>query len=155
MTDNTYDTVVVGGGIAGLTSAAYLARAGQKVLLIEKNKEFGGLVSTFSHNGFHFDAGVRALEDAGVIFPMLKELDIKLEFVKSPVSVGVEEEILNIENLDSLGGYREMLVSLYPESETEINALVKSIRRIMKDMDVLYGIENPAFKDLKQDSSLP
>jgi len=153
VSNKKYDAIVIGAGHNGLIAAAYLARAGQKVLLIEKNKEFGGLVSTFSHNGFHFDAGVRALEDAGVIFPMLKELDIELEFVKSPVSVGVEKEILNIENLDSLGGYREMLVSLYPESETEINALVKSIRKIMKDMDVLYGIENPAFKDLKQDQT--
>jgi len=153
MADKTFDTIVVGGGIAGLTSAAYLARGGQRVLLIEKNKEFGGLVSTFSHNGFHFDAGVRALEDAGVIFPMLKELDIDLEFVKSPVSVGVEQDILNIENLDSLIGYRELLVKLYPESEVEINALMKSIRKIMKDMDVLYGIENPAFKDLKHDKA--
>jgi phytoene dehydrogenase-like protein len=72
-----------------------LAREGQKVLLIEKNKEFGGLVNSFSHNGFHFDAGVRALEDAGIILPMLKDLDIGLEVVKSPVSLGIENEILH------------------------------------------------------------
>lgn len=90
MTEQSYDTVVVGGGIAGLTSTAYLARTGQKVVLIEKNRECGGLVSTFSHNGFHFDAGVRALLDAGIIFSMLKDLDISLEVVKSPVSLGME-----------------------------------------------------------------
>lgn len=84
MTEYTYDTVVVGGGIAGLTSTVYLAREGQKVVLIEKNREYGGLVNTFSHNGFHFDAGVRALLDAGIIFTMLKDLDINLEVVKSP-----------------------------------------------------------------------
>ena len=69
MLENKYNTIVVGGGIAGLTSAVYLARAGQKVLLIEKNKECGGLVNSFTHNGFHFEAGVRALEDAGIISP--------------------------------------------------------------------------------------
>ena len=97
MSENTYNTIVVGGGIAGLTSAAYLSRAGQKVLLIEKNKEFGGLVNSFIRDGFHFEAGVRALEDAGIIFPMLKDLGIQLEVVKSPVSVGIENEIINIE----------------------------------------------------------
>ena len=152
MPENTYHTIVVGGGIAGLTSAAYLARAGQKVLLIEKNKELGGLVNSFSRDGFHFEAGVRALENAGIIFPMLQDLNIQLDVIKSPVSVGVENEIIDIENMDGLVRYRELLIKLFPESEMEIYDLIKIIRRIMKHMDVLYGIENPVFKDLKRDT---
>jgi phytoene dehydrogenase-like protein len=151
MSENIYNTIIVGGGIAGLTSAAYLSRSGQKVLLIEKNRECGGLVNSFVRDGFHFDAGVRALEDAGIIFPMLKDLDIQLEVVKSPVSLGIENEILNIENLDSLSKYRELLINFFQESEVEIDEVLKSIRKIMKHMDVLYGIENPVFKDLKHD----
>lgn len=153
MMENSYDTIVVGGGIAGLTSTAYLAREGQKVLLIEKNRELGGLVNSFSRNGFHFDAGVRALEDAGIILPMLKDLGIELEVVKSPVSLGIENEILHVENLESLAKYRDFLKKFYPESGKEIDEVVISIRKIMKHMDVLYGIENPLFKDLKRDTS--
>ena len=148
---HTYDTIVVGGGIAGLTSAAYLSRAGRKVLLIEKNRECGGLVNTFSHNGFRFDAGVRALEDAGIIFPMLQDLGIQLETVKSPVSIGVENEILHVRDGSSLGEYRDMLARLYPESTKEIDDVIVVIRKIMKYMDVLYGVENPVFKDMKRD----
>jgi phytoene dehydrogenase-like protein len=151
MPENRYNTIIVGGGIAGLTSAAYLSRSSQKVLLIEKNSECGGLVNSFKHNGFHFDAGVRALEDAGIIFPMLKDLGIHLDVVKSPVSLGIENEILHIDNLYSLIKYRDFLIKLYPESEKEIYVVIKSIREIMKYMDVLYGIENPVFKDLKHD----
>ncbi len=151
ISENTYNTIVVGGGIAGLTSAVYLARSGKKILLIEKNKEFGGLVNSFSRNGFHFEAGVRALENAGIIFPMLKDLGIELEVFKSHVSVGIENEIVNIETIDDLIKYRELLVKLFPESESEIDEVLKIIRKIMKHMEVLYGIENPAFKDLKND----
>ena len=148
-----YDSIVVGGGIAGLTAATYLAKSGQKVILFEKNDECGGLVSSFSSNGFHFEAGVRALEDAGVIFPMLHDLGIDLDVVKSPVSIGVENEILNIKDITSLQAYKDMLIKLYPESESDIIAIIKIIRKIMKHMDVLYGIENPVFKDLKRDTS--
>jgi phytoene dehydrogenase-like protein len=151
--DNKYNTVIVGGGIAGLTAAAYLSREGQKVLLIEKNRECGGLVNSFTRNGFHFDAGVRALEDAGIVFPMLKDLDIELEVVKSPVSVGIEDEILHIEDEGSLEKYGELLKKIFPESEEESDKVIKVIRRIMKHMDVLYGIENPVFKDLKHDKT--
>jgi phytoene dehydrogenase-like protein len=151
MTSNKYDTVIAGGGIAGLTSALYLARAGQKIVLIEKNSECGGLVNTFSRDGFRFDAGVRALEDAGIILPMLKECGIDLPIVKSPVSIGIEDEILHLEDPDSLLEYRELLARLYPGSKDEIDDVIKSIRKIMKHMDILYGIENPVFKDLKRD----
>ena len=149
--ENSYDTIVVGGGIAGLTATTYLARSGQKVLLIEKNKECGGLVNTLSRDGFHFDVGVRALINAGIIFTMLEDLNIKLEVVKSPVSLGIEKEILDIKNVDSLWEYRDLLKKFYPESAGEINDVIKIIRKIMKHMDVLYGIENPVFKDLKRD----
>ena len=151
MAEKIYHSIVVGGGIAGLTCAAFLAKEGRHVLLIEKNKECGGLVNSFSHNGFQFDAGIRALENAGIIFPMLKELGIKLDTVKSPVSVGVEKEILNIENITSLIEYKNLLKRLYPESEAETDEIIRIIRRVMKLMDVLYGIENPYFKDLKRD----
>ncbi|MEI6089925.1 MAG: NAD(P)/FAD-dependent oxidoreductase [bacterium] len=151
MTENKYNTIVVGGGIAGLTSAAYLSRAGQKVLLIEKNKEFGGLVNSFTHNGFHFEAGVRALVNAGIILTMLKELGIHIEVVKSSVSLGIENEIIDIETINDLEKYRELLIKSFPDSKIDIDEFIRIIRKIMKHMDVLYGIENPVFKDLKHE----
>lgn len=146
-----YDTIIVGGGIAGLTTAVYLARAGKKILLVEKNEEFGGLVNTFKSNGFRFEAGVRALESAGIILPMLQELGIELETVRSKVSLGVENKILHIEDHSSIQEYRNILVGLFPDDEHDVDKFIKSMLKIMKLLDVLYGIENPAFKDLKKD----
>lgn len=151
MAEKRYHSVVVGGGMAGLTCAAYLAKAGRRVLIIEKNRECGGLVNSFSRDGFQFEAGIRALENAGIIFPMLKELGIELDVVKSPVSVGVENEILHIRDISSLTEYQNLLKKIYPESEAEIDHVIKIIRNVMKYMDVLYGIENPNFKDLRHD----
>ncbi|GBC68783.1 Diapolycopene oxygenase [archaeon HR01] len=41
-----YDFAVVGGGVNGLTAAAYLARRGFSVILLEKNRELGGCAIT-------------------------------------------------------------------------------------------------------------
>jgi len=42
----SYDAVIVGGGHNGLIAAAYLARAGWEVLLVERNSEVGGAVAS-------------------------------------------------------------------------------------------------------------
>src|SRR5499427_9230728 len=43
---NTYDAIVIGGGHNGLTHAAYLARAGRKVLVLERRHVLGGAAVT-------------------------------------------------------------------------------------------------------------
>jgi phytoene desaturase len=49
--------VVVGGGIAGLTTAALLARGGAQVTLLERHDRLGGRTGTLTIDGFRFDTG--------------------------------------------------------------------------------------------------
>ncbi len=49
--------VIVGGGIAGLTTAHYLQQAGVDFLLIEATEKLGGKVATEQVNGFLLDKG--------------------------------------------------------------------------------------------------
>jgi phytoene dehydrogenase-like protein len=54
---NEYDAIVVGGGHNGLTCAAYLARAGRKVVLLERRPILGGAtVSEQIYPGFTFSS---------------------------------------------------------------------------------------------------
>lgn len=49
--------VVIGGGIAGLASAALLAREGYDVDLLEQRDDLGGRIGSWECEGFRFDTG--------------------------------------------------------------------------------------------------
>lgn len=148
---NEYDVIVVGGGLAGLTSAAYLSRHGYSTLLCEKSGKTGGLVNTFCVQGYAFDSGVRAFENSGIVFPMLRSLGIELDFVKNPVSIGIRDQWITLSSRESLQDYGSMLTGIFPESATEIQIIAKEIKKVMQYMDVLYGIDNPLFLDNMND----
>ena len=154
MSEKNHRTIIVGAGMAGLTAASYLTRAGHDVLLLEKNKECGGLLNSFSRDGFTFDAGARSILNAGVIHPMLKELGIDLEFLKSPVSIGIEKDIIHLTPETGLDDYKLLLEKLYPESINDIDKIDSKIRKIMKDMRILYAIDNPNFREEKDGAYL-
>jgi phytoene dehydrogenase-like protein len=50
-----YDVIVVGAGHNGLTAAAYLQRAGAKVLVVERRHETGGALVTEEFSGYRFN----------------------------------------------------------------------------------------------------
>lgn len=49
--------VVIGAGFAGLSAASFMAKAGWKVTVIEKNEQPGGRARQWSADGFTFDMG--------------------------------------------------------------------------------------------------
>jgi all-trans-retinol 13,14-reductase len=146
-----HEMLIVGAGLSGLTAAAYLSRAGYSVLVLEKTHSCGGVLNSFTRDGYVFDAGARSIENSGIIRPMLKDLGLELELLKSPVSIGVESEVVNIESKESIDRYRQVLETLYPDHVDDVRKIFRIIDKVYKEMHVIYGFENPVFKNFKQD----
>lgn len=68
--------MIVGGGVAGLSAAALLARRGHHVLLFEKSKHLGGHARTREQEGFFFNFGAHAFYLGGPGEEVLQELNI-------------------------------------------------------------------------------
>lgn len=74
-----YEVAIVGGGHNALVAACYLAKAGKKVVLLEKNREFGGATkSVFAFEGV--DAKLSRYSYLVALFPDQIKEDLDLEF---------------------------------------------------------------------------
>jgi protoporphyrinogen oxidase len=95
----TIDTLIIGAGPAGLTTAYSLTKAGHGVIVIEQDKHYvGGISRTVSYKGFLFDIGGHRF------------------FSKSHEVVALWNEILP----DDFLGARDSLASTTRESFTPI-----------------------------------
>jgi phytoene dehydrogenase-like protein len=144
-TENHYQVIIVGAGIAGLTAAAYLSKYGLRVLVIEKEQKNGGLLGAFMMNGHLVDQGARAVIDSGIFIPMMKQLGLDIELLPNPIKITIGEQSVDLRDKTSIDDYGSLLNRLYPDHQHEIARIIREIKTVMGYMDVLYGIENPLF----------
>jgi all-trans-retinol 13,14-reductase len=60
-----YDTIIIGSGMSGLTTAAILAKEGKKVLILERHYTAGGFTHVFKRPGYEWDVGIHYVGDMG------------------------------------------------------------------------------------------
>lgn len=60
-----YDVIVIGAGMAGLTTTALLAKEGKRVLLLDRDPWLGGRAMATNDEGYRINLGAHLLEDSG------------------------------------------------------------------------------------------
>ncbi|MBM2622936.1 FAD-dependent oxidoreductase [Actinoplanes sp. LDG1-06] len=93
------DVVIVGGGLAGLSAARRLDRAGVEWLLVEASDRIGGRVTTDVVDGWHFDRGFQIINTSYPRLPALVDVDaLDLRFFTPGVLVRRGGELHRLEN---------------------------------------------------------
>ncbi len=71
-----HDAIIIGGGMGGLITGLYLQKLGKRSMILEHGHQVGGNMSGIWRKGFYFDCGDQSTEDLGILFPILKDLDL-------------------------------------------------------------------------------
>lgn len=78
------DVVVIGAGIAGLTAAYTLKKAGYRVLVLEKNPRIGGLIQTRQDEGYLCEMGPNTfLPSAKPLLNLVSKLGLESELIQN------------------------------------------------------------------------
>ncbi len=81
------DVLICGGGISGLSLATWLARAGVRAVVIDKNAEPGGVIGTLHKDGFIFERGPNTVMDKFDSFNELIALaGLEGEIIREPLA---------------------------------------------------------------------
>lgn len=121
--EGTWDAVVVGSGLGGLTCAAYLAAGGRRVLVLEQHDVAGGNGHVFRRRrAYEFDVGIHYLGDCapgGVLPTILDGLGLGGRVTFRPMDQdGFDRIVLPGLTVDVPAGwdrYRSRLVRAFPD----------------------------------------
>jgi phytoene dehydrogenase-like protein len=134
-----YNTIIIGGGLAGLTAGASLSKFGKKVLLLEQHHKPGGCATTFKRGDYIVEVGLHEmsgiLENGTLpqIFDML-EVDQEVELLKVPEFYAAFSDRGKFVCPHGYDAAAKALIDKYPED-------VKGIKRFIK---LLIGIRKEA-----------
>jgi phytoene dehydrogenase-like protein len=132
-----YDVVIIGAGIGGLISGAFLTQRGYKVLVLEKNSFTGGCCSSFNRKGFKFDACVHWFSGCGpgsFIEKLHKRLGVNIEFKKYEPMDRIHYTDRTIEIPDDISVYQNMLIDMYPHEKSGILSLFSEMEQMNRLM---------------------
>jgi phytoene dehydrogenase-like protein len=123
-----FDVAVLGAGIAGLSVAALVSKAGKKVVLTDPGDRAGGCVAGVAQDGFRFTAGPNAvygLEPGGILHALFASLD---ESSKEPIRAARYQVVLPDRRITITPGQQETLEELRREYPREIDRIAALYR---------------------------
>ncbi|MCH2045424.1 MAG: NAD(P)/FAD-dependent oxidoreductase [Saprospiraceae bacterium] len=143
-TQETYDTIIIGSGMGGLSTGVLLAKAGYRILMLERHYKAGGFTHTFKRRGYEFDVGIHYIGSVGRSKDMLKKVmdyisDGKLQWadmghVYDKIMIG-EQTFDFVKGVDN---WINQMVQYFPKEEQAIRKYVDLIFKAVDSSKSYY-----------------
>jgi all-trans-retinol 13,14-reductase len=134
-----YDAIIIGSGLGGLSCASYLAKHGQKVLVLEKHSLPGGYATSFRRGDYKFDGGLHMIPGVGEGQSLAKFFErcgvvdgldfLRIKYLTRAI---FPEHDIRLPSGD-LEGVIAVLETNFPEEKENIRRLFKEMTSIYRD----------------------
>ncbi len=136
LTKTTYDCIIIGSGMGGLTTAAILSKAGKKVLILEKHYVIGGFTHTFKRKKYEWDVGVHYVGQVNLENNLMRKAfdyisDGKLKW--ADMGDVYDQAIIEGDTYNFLKGRENQLnqmIKYFPEEEKAIRTYYDLVKEI-------------------------
>lgn len=133
---DSYDVLVIGGGLSGLTAASLLAKRGLKVAVIEKSYQPGGSCGVFKRGERIFEKGAAMLYGFGekgfnAHRFVMNALEEPMEMIHHELLYCVNFQGKRIHFYQDIDRFIEELIEVFPKEKD-------GIKRFYKDMQKIY-----------------
>ncbi|MCP4121067.1 MAG: NAD(P)/FAD-dependent oxidoreductase [Bacteroidetes bacterium] len=147
MHQDQYDIVIVGGGMGGLMSACILSDEGYKVCLIDRNKQLGGNLQTFSRDkeifdtGVHYIGGLNKGQNLHQIFSYLGIMNnLKLKKMDEDgfdhISFDQHDKVYKL--AQGYDHFRESLIQQFPSQKEGVDSFIGAIRDTLQQFPMYH-----------------
>ncbi|MCM1066622.1 MAG: NAD(P)/FAD-dependent oxidoreductase [Muribaculaceae bacterium] len=140
-------TVIIGGGIGGLFTGAFLAKNDHKVTVLEKNAIIGGGLQCFHRKGKLYETGMHIMggfEEGGSLFRICRYLGILDELDIHHIDSRCMDEIYYHSDgscyriASGREGFAASLAAYFPEEEQGIRDYIDCLFRITEEVPLFY-----------------
>lgn len=149
-----WDVVVIGAGNGGLSAAVTFAKAGKKVLVLEKHNVPGGYATSFKRGRFEFEASLHELssygcvQGAGNIRRIFEELGIhdKIEWCRIPDAYRMitlsDPDKIDVTMPFGVSNYIDKMEEYVPGSRQKMEEIFDLCERLTKTAEFLGNINS-------------
>ncbi len=142
--EESYDSIIIGSGMGSLTTAAILAKEGQKVLVIERHYIAGGFTHVFKRKGFEWDVGIHYIGEVQKETSVIKKLfdyisDGQIKWadignIYDKIIIGDEE----YDFVKGVQGFKDKMLSYFPDENQAIDDYVNLVFKAIKTSQKFY-----------------
>lgn len=132
---DSYDVIIIGAGMGGLSTGLYLAERGLKTLILEAQASPGGLCTSFEREGFTFDTCIHWLvgcAEGGAVRHTLEHFGIwdKVRMRRLDRFATIRTPDQSVTLGDDLSEFERFLCRLSPADERELMRFFKQVKSL-------------------------